>query len=347
MGARAQDVDETKERRAEEPSKLDLPLLLGWTKAIAFVFGGCCTNAWAMEQLLKASSSIGTTLTLFQMSFVACQGLLNHLDRKDSFPFLGLRPRTVPFRRWALQVIILWSMSLLNNLALSYHVPVSLMIVFRSGGLGVSMFFGYFFLGRHYNRGQVTAIVVATLGVILTTVSRPVKRGHASQESSPYALGILLLILSSFLTGYLGMLQERTYLQYGRCWQEGLFYTNALALPLFLPFSNSIYTGIQALRNHSASTSSHLLTLTLPIYLLSQLGCVSGVGMLTSRVSSVSTNLILTARKALSLIISVALLGSSWSPGMSVGSGMVFLGGIWYGIATQSNLNVAAKAKDH
>jgi len=345
MGAKAQDAEETSEIREKESSTLNLPFLLGFSQAISLVFGGCCTNAWATEQLIKASTSIGTTLTFFQMSFVACQGLLNFLQRKDAFPFCGLKPRVVPLQKWGLQVLILWSMSLMNNLALGYNVPVPLLIVFRSGGLGISMFFGYFFLGRRYNRGQIGAIILATAGVILTTVSRPVNGGKSSEDASSYALGILLLIMSSFLTGYLGVLQEQTYLQYGRCWQEGLFYSYALALPLFLPFSNSIYGGVQTLRKHSSTTSSHLLTLTLPLYLISQLGCVSGVGMLTSRVSSVSTNLILTARKALSLIISVVLVGSSWSTGMSVGSGMVFMGGIWYGIATQSVIKLVSKAK--
>jgi len=345
MGARAQNSPEAKAVKEEKHPALSLPHLLGWSKVVSLVFGGCCTNAWAMEQLLQASTSIGTTLTFFQMSFVACQGLYNFIERKDQFPYLGLKPRVVPLRRWGLQVVILWSMSIMNNVALAYNVPVPLLIVFRSGGLGISMFFGFFFLNRHYNIGQVTAIIIATLGVIITTVSRPNNRGNEVQGSDSYTIGILLLTISSFLTGYLGLLQERTYLQYGRCWREGLFYTHTLALPLFLPLSKSIYSGIRALHKHSASTSSHFLTITLPIYLLSQLGCISGVGMLSSRVSSVSTNLMLTARKALSLIISVVLVGSSWSTGMSVGSGMVFAGGLWYAIATQSGPKSVSKLK--
>jgi UDP-xylose/UDP-N-acetylglucosamine transporter B4 len=70
-----------------------------------------------------------------------------------------------------------------------------------------------------------TAIIIATLGVIITTVSRPNNRGNQAQGPDSYTIGILLLTISSFLTGYLGLLQERTYLQYGRCWREGLFYT--------------------------------------------------------------------------------------------------------------------------
>jgi len=330
------------------PVGIDWPVLLDWSKVVSLVLGGCCSNAWALEQLLKASTSIGTTLTMFQMGFVAFQGLPSFLLISKGFPFLRFKPRTVPINQWGLQVVVLWTMSLLNNLALAYSVPVPLLIVFRSGGLGISMFFGRFFLGRHYNHGQVGAIILATLGVILTTVSRSTKggkEGNISEEAGSYVVGIVLLTISSILTGYLGLLQERTYSRYGRCWQEGLFYTHFLSLPLFLPFTKTIFNGIITLQQYSAKTSSHFLTLTLPVYLLSQLSCVSGVGMLTTRVSNVSTNLFLTARKALSLIISVVLMGSSWNLGMSIGSGMVFLGGIWYGVATQSGQVPVTKSK--
>lgn len=91
-------------------------------------------NAWAMEQLLIASTSIGTTLTLFQMAFVACQGLMNIVVKQKSFPYIAFKPRTVPLHRWTFQVLAFWTSSVLNNMALGYSVPVSLMIVFRSGG---------------------------------------------------------------------------------------------------------------------------------------------------------------------------------------------------------------------
>jgi UDP-xylose/UDP-N-acetylglucosamine transporter B4 len=52
--------------------------------------------------------------------------------------------------------------------------------------------------------------------------------------------------------------------------------------------------------------------------------------MLTARLSSVSTNLILTSRKALSLALSVWWFGSAWNTGMSIGSAMVGAGTVAY-----------------
>lgn len=48
------------------------------------------------------------------------------------------------------------------------------------------------------------------------------------------------------------------------------------------------------------------------------------------RVSSVSTNFVLTVRKAISLCLSVWLFKSSWNAGLALGAGMVFLGSVLY-----------------
>ena len=52
------------------------------------------------------------------------------------------------------------------------------------------------------------------------------------------------------------------------------------------------------------------------------------------RVSSVSTNLALTARKAISLCFSVWWFGNGWNGQLGLGAGMVFLGSLLYTAAT-------------
>lgn len=64
------------------------------------------------------------------------------------------------------------------------------------------------------------------------------------------------------------------------------------------------------------------------------------------RVSSVSTNLVLTTRKAISLCFSVWWFGNGWNEQLGVGAGMVFLGSILYTIVTsRSPAPKAAPAK--
>jgi hypothetical protein len=129
------------------------PLLLDWPLALSLVYGGCCTyvarihvvsclnnpysNAWALERLLAHSKTVGTAVTFLQMAFTSLQGAPSFLVFKSTFPFIELRPRTVPIRVWTLQVVVLWVMSLLNNWAFAYDVPLAVQIVFRSGGKSV------------------------------------------------------------------------------------------------------------------------------------------------------------------------------------------------------------------
>jgi solute carrier family 35 (UDP-xylose/UDP-N-acetylglucosamine transporter), member B4 len=96
----------------------------------------------------------------------------------------------------------------------------------------------------------------------------------------------------------------------------------------------------------------------LVINLLSQLVCVAGVNRLSSvsqlftstnfqntmfsiyilqRVSSVSTNLVLTTRKALSLCISVWYFGNGVDMQLATGAGMVFLGSLVFGRVSAAN----------
>ena len=49
--------------------------------------------------------------------------------------------------------------------------------------------------------------------------------------------------------------------------------------------------------------------------------------------SSVSTNLVLTARKALSLVLSVWWFGSGWNRGLALGGSLVFAGSVLYSIS--------------
>jgi len=76
------------------------------------------------------------------------------------------------------------------------------------------------------------SIIIVTVGVILATLSRPSSSknnwsvsARTPEELQAYTIGIVMLIVSLFCTGFLGLLQEETYRKYGPCWKEGIFYT--------------------------------------------------------------------------------------------------------------------------
>jgi len=305
--------------------------LVDYSSILSLVLGGCCANVWSYEQLLNMNPRIGSALTFSQTLFITVQTLPQFLTwpapRHTWFP--RLKPRAVPLRRWVLQVLVHTTGSLLNNWAFAFHVPLTVQIVFRSAGLAVSMLFGYFFLNKLYTPLQITSVFLVSAGVILTTFSRPSSPAKwSSGDLEQYAIGVSMLAVSSVLTGVLGMLQEQTYRKYGPCWREGVFYTHFLSLPIFLFLIPDIKQGLGNLSQPSTNFLGPYAIMA--ANLITQLVCVSGVNKLSSQVSSVSTNLVLTTRKAISLCLSVWWFGNEWNTQLGTGAIMVFIGSLLF-----------------
>ncbi|KZT09883.1 UAA transporter [Laetiporus sulphureus 93-53] len=336
--------------------------LVDFTLILSLLFGGCCTNAWSYEHILRMDSHLGTALTFSQMCFITLHSLPSfiHWDRHSCLPYA--ERRHVPLRQWAAQVLVLTSSSLLNNWAFAFHVPLTVQIVFRSAGLAVAMLLGFLIFKRRYPATQIVSLAVVSIGVLLATLSRPTSSKSSDYEeaalSARYALGIMMMTVSLLLTGILGMLQEHTYSTYGPYWKEGVFYTHLLSLPLFLFLVPDVKYGFKSLSSHtqswtsptagpwiSAIMSRYSPYIVLATNLITQLICVSAVNQLTSRVTSVSTNLVLTARKALSLCFSVWWFGSGWNAQLSVGAGLVFIGSLLYTLVNSgSNIRTSTES---
>jgi len=318
------------------PVRPALLTVLDYAFIVSLLFGGCCSNAWTLEMLLRQSSDLGSALTFSQMAFNALLGLPSFLTfrRVDGgislFP--RFKPRAIPLSTWLVQVLLLLGMSLLNNWAFAFHVPLTLQIIIRSSGLAVSMLFGYFTMNRKYNYSQIVSAAMVTGGVILATLSAPMSSDRVDMSHlRQYSFGVSMLMVSSLLTGYYGTLQEKTYTHYGPHWQEGVFYTHLFSLPMFIFLKSDIKRGFSKIsapdQRFWGIPSSYIL---LSLNIITQLLCTSSVNKLSTRVSSVSTNLVLTARKALSLCISVWWFHNPWDWRLSVGATMVFIGTIYY-----------------
>ncbi|KAG9127227.1 golgi uridine diphosphate-N- acetylglucosamine transporter [Ceratobasidium sp. 392] len=197
------------------------PGLFDFAVALSLVFGGCCTNAWTLERVLNQTPSIGTTLTFAQMTFITLQALPSFIHwRKSSWspiPLPALKPRAVPFSVWAFQVLLVSSISFLNNLTYRYKLPLSIQIILRSAGLIVSMTIGFLFSGKRYSKTQLLAALIVTLGVLTTTTSKPTSASSTSSnhDATEYMLGIICLALSLLMSGLLGLFQERAFAKYG------------------------------------------------------------------------------------------------------------------------------------
>ena len=120
---------------------------------------------------------IGTLLTFVQFIFVAVTGYITQFDRTRP-PFF-LAPNKVPIRRWIFNIVLFFSINVLNNHAFSYDISVPVHIILRSGGSITTMIAGYLY-GKRYPCIQVLAVILLTLGVILAAWSDAQTKVYAS-----------------------------------------------------------------------------------------------------------------------------------------------------------------------
>lgn len=100
--------------------------------------------------------------------FVAITGYIAQFDR--SRPPFFLAPAKVPLRRWVVNIVLFFSINVLNNHAFSYNISVPVHIILRSGGSITTMAAGYLY-GKRYSKNQVTAVAILSFGVILAAWS--------------------------------------------------------------------------------------------------------------------------------------------------------------------------------
>ncbi|KIK33094.1 hypothetical protein CY34DRAFT_813845, partial [Suillus luteus UH-Slu-Lm8-n1] len=275
-----------------------------------------------------------------------------------------LKTRKVPLLPYFVQVAFFFVLSTLNNAAFAYHIPMTVHIVFRSGGMLINMILGCSPRSERYIMQQVASVLVVTAGIIITMFSASKPKSRAAQvdipDASLYAMGISILSLALVLSGFLGLIQDWVFAQYvapaqaeaasdpagQSSWQEHMFYLHSLALPLFYFSEDSISTELMHISSsppvflslpQSGPLAPYEAGLVVPsifVYLLlntcTQLVCVVGVNRLTGHVSSLTVTLILTVRKAISLLLSVAVYGGQGNTEMWAGAGLVFIGTIGY-----------------
>jgi len=195
-----------------------------------------------------------------------------------------------------------------------------------------------------------------------------------SVAASLYAQGIAILSLALLLSGFLGIIQDWVYTQYIRpteaqaasnpqvlpSWQENMFFLHSLALPLFYFSKDGIVSELSRMgasppislswipQAYTPSCASTVPSIFLHLFAntMTQLICVIGVNRLTGRVSSLSVTLILTVRKAVSLLLSVAVYGGQTNTKMWIGAALVFLGTVGYSTGSQPKRATETKDKE-
>ncbi|KAJ7714092.1 UAA transporter [Mycena metata] len=231
-----------------------------WVTTISLIFGGCCSNAITLEQLTTQYPLSGSLITAFQFLIISLHGIPTHIKWTTYGP--RFREHRIPLTPYLVQVALFYLISLLNNAAFSYRISMSVHIIFRSGGLVISMVLGWLISGKRYTFAQVASVLAVTLGVLLTTMSSSGVNSASpdtNADSSTYLQGIAILTLALLLSGFLGLVQDYTYSRYGRptpgapktigtpTWQESMFFLHFLALPMFFFVHKDITTQLTSI----------------------------------------------------------------------------------------------------
>ncbi|KAG0647962.1 UDP-N-acetylglucosamine transporter yea4 [Hyphodiscus hymeniophilus] len=329
-----------------------IPQWLAVGGMMALIFGGCCSNVFALEAIVKVEPDSGTLLTCVQFLFVASTGYISQFDRNQA-PFF-LKPNRVPIRRWLINILLFFTINVLNNHAFSYNISVPIHIILRSGGSITTLIAGYIW-GKRFSRIQVIAVMLLTVGVIIAAWSdQQSKKDVENEQGLPaFSTGLAILFVAQVLSSIMGLYTEETYKEFGPHWKENLFYSHLLALPLFIPFLPSMrrqFFQLAASTPLGLPTSERLSALPpnfrkgldsiqipsqiayLVMNVLTQYACIRGVNLLASAVSALTVTIVLNVRKLVSLLLSIWLFGNRLAPGTLVGACIVFFAGGMYGL---------------
>ncbi|KAI1137061.1 UAA transporter family-domain-containing protein [Hypoxylon sp. FL0543] len=316
-----------------------IPQWLAVGAMLSLIFGGCCSN--------------GTLLTFVQFLFVAVTGYISQFD--ITRPPFFLKPNRVPIRRWLINIVLFFSINVLNNHAFSYDISVPVHIILRSGGSITTMIAGSLY-GKRYSRIQVVAVLLLTVGVVTAAWSDAQSKANSGEDVPKFSTGLAVLLIAQILSAIMGLYTEETYRTYGPHWKENLFYSHLLSLPLFLPFSRSLVSQFMRLANSKPLPLPPLIEQvnlsTLPaamrenierIYIPSQLAylilnvltqyaCIRGVNLLAAASSALTVTIVLNIRKLVSLLLSIWLFGNRLATGTLIGAIVVFSAGGLYSL---------------
>ncbi|KAG6010191.1 hypothetical protein E4U21_007668 [Claviceps maximensis] len=340
---------------SSESKSLTSALLVENTPALAaaglmlsLIFGGCCSNVYALETIIKFEPSSGTLLTFVQFSFVAITGYVSQFDK--SRPPFFIAPARVPLKRWLVNIVLFFSINVLNNHAFSYDISVPVHIILRSGGSITTMIAGYLY-GKKYSRIQALAVMLLSSGVVLAAWSdaqEKSKIASAGDKAHPVInSGLFILFFAQVLSAIMGLYTEATYRLYGPHWRENLLYSHMLSLPLFLPFMPSMMRSFKSMAQSapmkiSMPLGSLPVGLEIPsqiVYLglnvLTQYACIRGVNLLAARTTALTVTIVLNIRKLVSLLLSIWLFENSLAYGTLTGAIIVFGAGALYSLGSQ------------
>ncbi|ETN37075.1 uncharacterized protein HMPREF1541_08065 [Cyphellophora europaea CBS 101466] len=273
----------------DQSSSAIVDILQIYLPTFTLIFGGCCSNVYALEALVKLSPGCGSLITFLQFALTSLLTLPSNVSLRDpsSWRRAFLRKRHIPLRAWVIYTALFLTINILNNKAFSYRISVPLHIILRSAGPVTTMLVFYIWSGRRYPPVKIFAVLLLFVGVVVAAVSDaysktpekfnveitsaeiessmsklplPVPSSEVLREQAP---GFVLLAAALLLAAILGVYSDGLYARYGRgagVTSESLFYSHTLSLPYFAFQTSALSTAFVNLTATSAPLSTSLAT---------------------------------------------------------------------------------------
>ena len=270
-----------------------------------------------------------------------------------------LRANKIPFWAYFKMVALFISMSVINNKATAFEISVPLHMVFRSGSLIASMSLGYLLMGKRYSLQQTAGVLLVTAGIFTVTLATALEKNGSSvvdeeeeggEEKSlvVWLIGLAMLAFAVLVSALLGLLQESTYKVYGRGHtRETMFYTHALSLPYFVFLLPDIWKHVAIF---SASPPLEALPIPAPglwvslaANVLLQYVCIRGVYLVVGYSTALTTTLVITLRKFVSLLVSIWLFSNPFTHTHWIGTAALFAGSLLYSLSPKPSPDPSPK----
>ena len=111
---------------------------------------------------------LGLLITFVQFIVTFLFTLPTHISVSNP-PWL-LKTPSVPLVRWIPNILLFFTVNMLNNIAFGYDISVPVHIILRSGGSMTTMLVGFIW-GKRFTRMQVFSVSMLTAGVIVAAMS--------------------------------------------------------------------------------------------------------------------------------------------------------------------------------
>jgi len=306
--------------------------------AILTVFVGCSLNVIFLELLVKSDPGCGNLVTFLSFLFISIEGFVFTSD-------FGRKAPKVPLKAYTTMVIMYFAVSVVNNWALNFDIPMPLHMIFRAGSLIANMIMGMLILGRRYSGTKYMAVLAISVGIGLCTIvsskqSNPSSVDELKEETDDsgwktltFATGIFMLTFALFMSARMGIYQEVIYDKYGKHAKEALYYSHCLPLAGFLLLYKDIYSHMLIALNSDVIALPVFPMLQIPKLLLYLIGntltqyiCISAVFILTTECASLTVTLVVTLRKFGSLLFSIWYFHNPFTIYHWLGTILVFTG---------------------